>query len=328
MTIKIAIVGTGNVARKNYLPFLSQQKDVVLTYFSRTKSKALECAQAFGGRVVESIAEIHADKPDAILVLTRETQRYEVSRALLQGKPKRIFFEKPLVAQKGQDSVCEDDFYKALDLLQRAGASGTETAMVFNYRFFDQTLRMKKIIAERGFGKLRHASMFVNYACWSHCIDLLHLFGGRAAQVSALAGSIQYKGAVDVSGSFCLENGAIGTILGTNGYKFDFPLYQIVLTFERGTIRFDDLDGPMDVFDASTRYRETYALIGNHSRWEQYSASFEKSLAAYLDAIRHNEAPPVPGIAGLEELQFEVALRRSIEQRRPVDVQREFPLAL
>jgi len=31
-------------------------------------------------------------------------------------------------------------------------------------------------------------------------------------------------------------------------------------------------------------------------------------------------------MAGLEELQFEVALRRSIEQKRPVDVQHEFPL--
>jgi hypothetical protein len=50
-------------------------------------------------------------------------------------------------------------------------------------------------------------------------------------------------------------------------------------------------------------------------------------LAAYLDTIRRNEPPPVPGMAGLEELQFEVALRRSIEQKRPVDVQGEFPLA-
>lgn len=328
MSIAIAVVGTGSVARSNYLPFLSKQEDVVLTYYSRTRLKAEECAQAFGGRVVESFDEIHAGSPDAILVLTREMQRYEVARDLLHGKPKRLFFEKPLVAQHGQDKVCEDDFYKAADLLRRARASGTETAMVFNYRFFDQTLRMKRIVAERGFGKLIHASMFVNYACWSHCIDLLHLFGGRASQITALAGGIPYKNAVDVCGAFCLENGAGGTILGTNGFKFDFPLYQVILNFEGGTIRFSDLDGPMEVFDNSTRYCETHTLIGNHSRWEQYGRSFAKSLAAYLDSIRQNEPPPVPGRAGLEELQFEVALRRSIEQKRPVDVQGEFPLEI
>ena len=327
MKYKIAIVGTGNVARNSYLPFLSQQEDVVLTYFSRTQSKAHACAEAFGGCVVDSIEDLHADQPDAILVLTRETQRYDVTKALLQGKPKRLFFEKPLVAQHGQDQVCEDDFFQARDLIQRARASGTETAMVFNYRFFDHTARIKRIVAERDFGQLIHASMFVNYACWSHCIDLLHLFGGRAAQVSALAGSIPYKDAVDVSGSFCLANGATGTILGTNGFRFDSPLYQVILNFEQGTIRFSDLDVSMDVFDNTTRYCETYTLIANHSRWDQYRASFAKSLAAYLDTIRRNEPPPVPGMAGLEELQFEVALRRSIEQKRPVDVQGEFPLA-
>jgi len=36
----------------------------------------------------------------------------------------------------------------------------------------------------------------------------------------------------------------------------------------------------------------------------------------------------VPGIAGLEELQFEVALRRSIELKRPINVQEEFLLEL
>ena len=95
--------------------------------------------------------------------------------------------------------------------------------MVFNYRFFDQTLRMKQIVAERGFGKLIHASMFVNYACWSHCIDLLHLFGGKASQISALAGGTNTRMRVDVAGAFCLENGATGTILGTNGFNFIFP---------------------------------------------------------------------------------------------------------
>jgi hypothetical protein len=84
----------------------------------------------------------------------------------------------------------------------------------------------------------------------------------------------------------------------------------------------------MDVFDSNTRYCETHTLTGNHSRWDQYSLSFAKSLHAYLDSVRQNGPPPVPGMAGLEELQFEVALRRSIEQKRPVDVQSEFPIEM
>lgn len=51
MPLKIAILGTGGVARSNYLPYLSQQKDVSLSLYSRTKTKAQECAAKFGGVV-------------------------------------------------------------------------------------------------------------------------------------------------------------------------------------------------------------------------------------------------------------------------------------
>jgi predicted dehydrogenase len=333
MSLKIAVLGTGSVARCNYLPFLSKQPDVSLTLFSRTRAKAEECAKNFGGRVVGSVGELLDDQPDAVLVLTKETQRYDAAMALLEGRPKRLFFEKPLVARNGQANVCEDDFAQARELLRRARAAGAETAMIFNYRFFDQTVRAQRIVAERGFGRLIQASLLVNYACWSHCIDLLGLFGGRAVEMTALAGQVGFGSGnpkpVDVAGAFRLESGATGAILGTGGMKFDFSLYEIFLSFEKGIIHFSDLDGPMDVFDnAAGRYRESHELIGNHSRWDPYRASFEKSLAAYLDTIRRGVPPPIPGLAGLEELQFEAALRRSIAQKRPVNVQQEFPLEL
>jgi predicted dehydrogenase len=259
-------------------------------------------------------------------VLTHETQRADATEALLAGKPKRLFFEKPLVAKNGQANVSEDDFIQARSLLQRAEAGGCETAMVFNYRFFAQTQRAQAILAERDFGKLTQASLLVNYACWSHCIDLLQLFGGRAAEVSALAGTTQHQGAVDISGAFRLENGATGTILGTSGTKFDHSLYELHFAFERGSLHFSDLDGPLEIWDHASRYKETHGLIGNHSRWDQYKLSFEKSLAAYLDTIRQGAPPPIPGRAGLEELQFEAALRRSVALQRPVQVQNELPV--
>ena len=326
MTLKIAIVGTGNVARQNYLPYLSKRQDVQLSYYSRTAAKAEACARDFGGHAAGSIRELMAEDPDTVLVLTDETQRYAATLLLFEHHPRRIFFEKPLVAQDGQANVREEDFFKARELLQNAHAAGAETAMVFNYRFFDQVRRTRQVIQERGFGKLIQASLFVNYACWSHCIDLLHLFGGRAAWVSALAGETRYREAVDLAGSFRLENGASGTILGTSGTHFDFSLYELHFNFENGSLHFSDLDGPLDVFDNTRHYREAHTLIGNYSRWAQYAASFEKSLAAYLESIERGAPPPIPGSAGLEELQFEAALRRSVARRGPVDVQNEFPV--
>lgn len=327
MPLKIAVVGTGKVARTNYLPYLATQKDVHLTYYSRTWERAEACAKEFGGEAESSLEDLFSAEPDAVLVLTMETQRYEATTALLEHRPKRLFFEKPLVAQNGQANVSEEDFFRAKELLQRAHAGGTETAMVFNYRFFEQTIRAQSIVAERGFGSLTQASLTVNYACWSHCIDLLNLFGGRASHITALSSEKAYQGAVDVAGSFRLENGATGTILGTSGSRFDFPLYDMLFHFENGTLHFSDLDGSLRVLSPQSRYSETHALMENRSRWDQYRASFENSLDAYLNSLRHNAPPPVSGLAGLEELQFEAALRRSISHQRTITVQEEFPLA-
>jgi len=324
--MKIAIVGTGNVARKNYLPYLSHIDDVELSYYNRTREKAESCAEEFGGRVAGSIADLMNEDPDAVLVLTAETCRDEVTKTILDHGPKRLFFEKPLVARKGQANVTEDDFFAAKALLLRSAERGVETAMIFNYRFFEQMQHASALIAERDFGALEEVSLFVNYACWSHAIDLLSVFGGSAVELTALGGATEHKGAIDVAGAFGLSSGATGTIIGTNATHFDSPLYRIVLCFERGIVEFNDLDGPMTLIDSRGRFSETRRLLPAHSRWTQYAASFERSLEAYLASIRSGTAPPVPGVAGLRELQFEAALRRSIAERRPVDVRNEFDL--
>ena len=79
------------------------------------------------------------------------------------------------------------------------------------------------------------------------------------------------------------------------------------------------LDPNGDVHEIVKPSRET-------SRWDKYDGSFEKSIAAYLDSVRAGLPPPVPGIAGLRELQFEASLKRSIAEQRPVVPDDDFPI--
>ena len=332
MSLKIAIAGTGGVASHNYIPFLAEQSDVSLGYFNRTMEKARAVAKSFPGEVFPSIEALAAWNPDSALVLTRETDRLEAGTALIEAGVSKLFFEKPLVAAQGQAHVSEDDFFNAKKMLDAAKARNCETAMVFNYRFFEQSLAAKKILAQRDFGEIINATVLSHYACWTHCIDLIYHFAGSVIEIVGLSGAREIYSKVldstacDVAAALRMKNGASATLLGTAGLQWQHPLYELTLSFERGRIHLRDLDGAMEVLDGASQTHETYAFSRDNSRWDQYDASFKKSLAAYLDSLREGSTPPVPGIDGLRELQVEAALKRSIRERRPVRVQEEFAL--
>ena len=329
--MKVAVVGTGKVARNNYLPCLASEAGVALGYFNRTRAKAEACAAQFGGQVFGSLAELMAWAPDTVFILTDETQRYEAACAVLDFRPKRIFFEKPLVAHDGQENVTEQDFVDGRQVLQMAEAAGCETAMVFNYRFFDHSQLARRIIAERDLGRVMNVAALVHYACWSHCIDLIHFFAGPIAEVAALHGqTVRDTGAMrarDVTAAFRTEGDATGTLIGTTALAWDFPLFDVTFNLERGRIRMQDLDGDMEVMDTHSMEVERYHITSARSRWDQYNSSFVKSVKAYLETVRNNQAPPVPGRFGLLELQVEAGLKRSISEARPVRLADEFFLA-
>ena len=329
--MKIALAGTGNVAKRNYIPCLAAQEDVELGYYNRTSAKAEALAAEFGGEVFDSLDALAAWDPDSIFVLTRETDRRDLLSALLDLNPRRLFCEKPLVAQNGQEDVREDDFAAARDLLQRAKAQGCETAMIFNYRFFDQPLKAKELIAARDYGQVNNISGLVHYACWSHAIDLVHHFAGPIVELTALQGA-QVRGekmaARDVTAAFRTAGDATGTLIGTSMLDWTFPLLELTFNFQGARIHLRDLDGDMEVLDHRSARHETYAIARDRSRWQQYDDSFTKSILAYLETLRQNDPPPVPGLAGLQELQVEAAIKRSIATGRPVDLDADLPLGL
>jgi predicted dehydrogenase len=326
--MKVGIIGTGNVAKGSYLPVLAEMADVDLLYYSRTEARAVAIADQFGGVVVKSMQALMEHDPDTVLVLTNEKQRHEAAMSALEFSPRRLFFEKPLVARQGQACVAEEDFFLGKEIIDTAERKGCETAMVFNYRFFDQTQRAKAIAAERTFGEVQNFTGFVHYCTWSHCIDLLHHFAGPVSTVTALAGEREHcmgdDKATDIAAAFTMANGAMGTILGTQAPSIDCPLFELIFNFERGRIHMRDLDGALEILDYEAPYHEVHAMTRDTSRWQQYEASFKKSLEAYLATVRAETPPPVPGMAGLLELQFEAGLRRSAATQTPVKLDREF----
>ena len=329
-SLRIAVVGTGEVARNNYLPFLAAQPGVTFACWNRTGARAVEAGRHFGCEVLPTLEAVAAWQPTAALVLTAETVRHEVGTALIKLGVPKIFFEKPLVAVQGQARVSEEDFTKGREMLRLAAKRGCETAMVFNYRFFEQSITARRIAAERRFGRVINVAAQVHYACWSHAIDLIHWFAGDIREIAALAGPVERTGdrvgaAKDVTAAFVTAEGAAGTIIGTAGMKWQHPLFELTFTFENGRLHLRDLDGTLEILDGARSQHETISFVRDTSRWASYDESFRKAIGAYLQSLREGKPPPVPGADGLRELQVEAALRRSIAEGRPVKLAEEFP---
>ena len=327
--MNIAIVGVGKVAQDNYIPTLLRHKDASLTCYSRSFENTQTVARRFGIHPARTLDELFERTPDVVFVLTNVEQHLESTQALLPFKPRRLFLEKPLVAKGGQAHVTEQDFWDGKDLLLQAQEAGTETAMVFNYRFFDQIQRAKRLIQERHFGDTISVVAFTHFACWSHSIDLVMNFAGPVREISAHQGTQAYPfegaEATDVAASFLIGEHATGVLLGTSGISWNLPLFELTVNFERGRIHCRDLDQDMEVLDYHQNTHELFSQPRDESRWAKYNQSFEKSVDAYLDAVRAGAPPPVPGIAGLLELQFEASIKKSIAERRPVRPFDEFP---
>jgi predicted dehydrogenase len=320
----------GVVVNENYLPVLAAIGGVEFIYYNRTQEKARAAAQRYGGIVCETVDDLMSYRPDCIFHLTAETVRYDLAMAVLAHRPRRIFFEKPLSAIRGQANVREDDFHNGHQILRRAREVGTETAMIFNYRYLAHAIAARQIIQDRKFGAVQGVNCHVHYACWSHCIDLIHWLAGPIVTVTALTGDAEHgwrgTSAVDVAAAFKTAGRATGTILGSQSSDFGFPLFDLTISLEHGRINLRCLDDRMEVWDYRGGRQEVHTIPANFSRWDQYKGTFAKSINDYIASVRAQTPPPIPGVAGLVELQFEAGLLSSAALRRPVNLAAEFPI--
>ena len=307
MTMKIAIIGTGGVAEKNYLPYIVEREDIQLSYLNRTRSKAEAVAERFGGRVAADAADLMADEPDACLVFTRETDRLDAAHALLPFKPRRLFFEKPARSSARPNQCCGGGF-----LVQ--AARRTARPMLWRRR--------------RSGGRCISAAWCITPAGAIASTWRSTSWGRPPAQRAGHGGvaPVWARRIRATTVAARMANDATGTLIGTCGIDFKLPLYELTFAYENGRISMRDLDGEMEVIDYRTGRHERHNLRWDISRWDQYRASFGKAINGYLDSVRDGDPPPVPGLAGLQELQFEAGIKRAIASGATVALEEEFGL--
>lgn len=150
MTLRLAVVGVGDVARRDYLPELGRFSELVqvVVACSRSRSRAGEVAESFGiPRYTDSVDEAVSDPGvDAVVNLTPIPAHVDVTLAALRAG-KHVYSEKPLAG-----SVADAD-----RIASEAAARCCVVVAAPSVLLFPQVMRARELLASGELGAVHTA---------------------------------------------------------------------------------------------------------------------------------------------------------------------------
>ena len=155
-----------------------------------------------------------------------------------------------------------------------------------------------------------------------HAFDLLRLFGGEIAELTAMLSDPRGIGVwTSASVSLRFRSGAVGSLLGSWDSSYDHPRAQL---FEYRAVG----GGVVveNVVDAVRLYRHDDSEV---REWRpgvfdavrrDFWRTIDAHIAAFVDAIRDGQPPPVSGEDGRRALELAEAAGRSFREQHSVGV--------
>ncbi len=332
--VRVAIVGTGNIAELAHIPALRAQGErVAVVAAVDVDAERLESFQTAhdipaGYRSLGPMLDL--EKPDLVHVCTPPSLHVDtVVRCLEAGA--WVLVEKPPCL-----SLAEFD---RIEAAERDG--GPYASVVFQHRFGSGARHLTQLIADDALGKPLVAVCQTTWyrddayfdvpwrGDWAaegggptmghgiHQMDLLLSLLGEWTEVRAMAGTLARDVRTeDVSMAVVrFANGAMASIV--NSVLSPREESYVRIDFTGGTVELTHLYGY-----GNSHWRYTPAPHVTTGVWhppdEDVHSSHTAQLPHLLDAMARGERPPVSGRAGRETLELVTGLYRSAFTGQPV----------
>ncbi|NLO06657.1 MAG: Gfo/Idh/MocA family oxidoreductase [candidate division WS1 bacterium] len=318
MSLRVAVVGCGNIATRHISGYQQVEDAELVAMCDLDEARARDYAERFGGKAyTDVVTMLETEAPDIVDVCTREMHREApVIQSVSRGFT--TLAEKPLFAARGQYSVQADDLPVARRMVEATEVGGAELFMAYNYRFGDYAQRLKKMIEAGELGELQYVHAWTRLACWSHVIDLLRWFCG---DIEAIA--VAMSGPEDSrtrAGSLRFASGAVGTLLGEGITPGFHDMLRIRWCGSEGTAVLRDIAGGLELYPRHQRQRTIVQQAHDDPRGE-FMQTFHREIAALCDHVRDGvEVPLATGIDGLRELEVDAGFVVAAERGEWLDL--------
>jgi predicted dehydrogenase/threonine dehydrogenase-like Zn-dependent dehydrogenase len=321
-SLKVGLVGAGNLARWAHLPSLARIPNVNLqAVFSTSGARGNTYARRFGASYLCSDYEQMLKDPeiDVIMVLSRNQQHFSQTIAALRAG-KDVFVEKPMALTAGE---CRDLYRAVVD-------TGKQLTVGFNRRFAPFYRELKQsLIGRTGPAVIncRICSPGISGSYWMadpktggailgeavHFVDLMYwLLESEPVSVSAYClptGKGDPIGENNLVASLCFEDGSIGNLnYSTLGPKKASG--ERVEVFAKGITSVVEDFKRLKIVSNSTRTKSTL--------WAH--KGYEAQLESFFANIVRGEAPQVTVRDGARSTLVCVQMLNSAQSHTPRDI--------
>ena len=347
-TLKVGLIGCGNVVSYGHRPALMTLSDVDLVALADITPARRAIGRAwFGLREDQLHADyrdlLAIDEIDAVVIAVPQKHRPPIVLEALEAG-KHVLSEKPI---SNAPAV-------AAELVGAAAVADLKLAMVHNYHFLPEYRQIKRLLAEGLIGDLRVATLHflgvIDYpgaaeyqAEWRHTLaagggvlmDMIHavylaewLAGEPAAQVMAFVDTPEYGHRQPVIEDLALLQIAFPKAYAVIHMAWGEGVGGLDISGGDGQIRMrykqyqsGGFNQPIELYSVDKDWRRTDHAIANRETHAQATAdSFIALYADFRDAIRHDRELMAPAAAGWRALEIVLGAYQSAVTGRVVSL--------
>jgi predicted dehydrogenase len=337
MTLKVGVVGVGNIGSIHAGVYKENPKAELVAVCDIVKEKADAAAAKFGGRAFYSVQEMldAGIQLDACSVATKGeengSEHYAPTIQLLNAGI-------PVLGEKPISNVVEE----AEEMVAVAKSKRVPYAINLNHRFTPASLRAKEWVNSGRLGHLHSINMrmwinnpvetspwFHMRALHPHSFDVMRYFCGDVKSVAAFMNKGQkpngetrktYSNAQVI---LHFENGVVGNLMGSYDGSFGGGSFGLERCEVAGSQAMFELVDACEHLHFKPRFSietETYSYLGG---MRSFGETFKSRIGAWIDQLSAGAKPEEidgSGEEGLKAQKIIEAAIRSFETKSVVDL--------
>jgi len=345
--INVGIVGCGMISEFHADAINKIPGAKVAAFCDNVKAAAEARAAQFGGEVYTSVYELVKNPDiDIISICTPSGMHLESALAAANAK-KHVIVEKPLEITTERIDM----------MIEACKKNNVKLGAIFQRRFMDTSIILKKAIDSGRFGKIVLADVYIKWyrtqeyysnSNWKgtykydgggalmnqgiHGIDLLQWLMGGVEKVAAFTDTLAHTGieVEDVAvASLRFRSGALGVIEGTTG-SWPGEKLRIEICGTEGTVIMEDEVFRVWKFKKETEedenirqkfgYKEEIISGGASDPRAISSEGHRRLFEDFIEAIRKNREPRIDGSEGRAAVAIITAIYKSAKEQKPIVV--------